>query len=80
MYAIRSYYDVEVLDDHHLIVGFVKDGALEDFPRILAISGCEEAERLVESLGSLRKPLAVGVLSDLGEQVADEILHNGDII
>ena len=72
--------DVEVLDDHHLVVGFMEDGALEDFPGILAIPGGKEADRLVESFRGLLEPLAIGVLSDLGEQVADEFLHNGDII
>ena len=72
--------DVEVLDGHHLVVAFVEEGALEHFPRILAVPGGEKAHRLFEPLGGFLQPLPFGVLSNLDEQVAGEILHNGVII
>jgi hypothetical protein len=72
--------DVDVLDGHHLVVLLVEDGAPQHLARVLLVPLRQERDRILEPLRGFLEPFAVGVLPDLDEQVADDILHNGTIL
>ena len=60
----------DVLDDDHLAVVDLEDGAVEEPGGILAISGHQLAVHPVDAVGRADETGSVGVLPDLGEDLA----------
>ena len=54
---------LNILDDHHLFVLFVKFGRQQDFARIFIVTARQETHRLGDPFGRLDQPFAVGILA-----------------
>ena len=61
----------DVLDDHHLAVVDVEDRAVDEALGIDVVAGRELRVHPVDALGRAAQTLAVGILADLDEDLAD---------
>ncbi len=55
--------ELNVFHDHHLIVVFVKHGAVHDGAQVLLVALCEEEHGLRIALWGIKQALSVGVLA-----------------
>ena len=62
------------LDDDHLAVADVEDGAVDQPVRVDAVAAGQLEPHPVHPLGRAQQPLALGVLADLDEDLADGLL------
>ena len=62
--VLAEAVDLDVLDEHHLGVVLLEDGARGDALGVEAVAVGQELERLRDALGRLEQPLALGVLAD----------------
>jgi len=63
--------EVDVLDDHHLVVGVGEDRLVEHRHRVGLVAGGEELQGRGDAVRRPEQPLAVRVLADAFEQGAD---------
>jgi hypothetical protein len=72
--VLAEAVEVDVLDEHHLVVGHLEERVVEDRVRILRVALGEEAQRLRHPLGGALQAVARGVLAELLEQRVDELV------
>src|SRR5687767_8702848 len=65
--------EVDVLDDHHLIVVLDEQRVVEDLVHALRIAGREVPQRLLDSLRRLGQAFTVRVFTELLQQLLDEL-------
>src|SRR3990172_133370 len=72
--VLAERVELDVLDDHHLGVLDLEDGAVEESIRIDVVTGQELAVHPVDATGGLEQPRAVRILADLAQDLADGLL------
>src|SRR4029077_20814621 len=65
----------DVLDQHHLVVVLVKDGASDDVGGAHTVAVGQLAQRSSNSVGSVTKALSARILAQLREQLLDQLTH-----
>src|SRR2546428_6943616 len=64
--------EVDVLDDHHLVVVLDEERVVEDVLDLLVVTGREELQRRLDTLGRLGQALTLGVLAQLLQHLRDQ--------
>lgn len=67
--------DLNVLDNHHLVVALLEDGPVDNVAHVLLVALGQEEHGLGVALGRGEETFAVRVLADAFEQGADGALH-----
>ena len=67
--------DLDVLDDHHLVVVFVEERAAQDRRRILSVPLGQEGHRLLNPAWSGQQSVAAGVLAIPAQNLAQHLLR-----
>ena len=67
--------EVDVLDDHHLVIIDGEQRVVQDVIDVCAIPARQESQRLFDTRGRAREPFTVGVFTELDQEAPDQILH-----
>ena len=67
--------EVDVLDDHHLVIIDGEQGVVEDRIDVRRIPAREEPQRFLDALGRVEQPLARRVFAKLREELPDDVPH-----
>jgi hypothetical protein len=63
---------IDLLDDHHLAISFIENGAVQDFRHILAVAFREKLIGFCDTVRSLQESLPFRVLPQRGQDLRDE--------
>src|SRR4029453_7242997 len=69
--------EVDVAKDDHLAILDSKERIVEDCLDVAVIPAREEPQRILDAPRRLAQSFAIRVLSELGQQLADRVLHVG---
>src|SRR5204863_5932880 len=72
---VSERVEVDVLDDHHLVVIDGEQRVVQDFIDICLVPGRQEAQRLLDARGSTNEPLTIRIFTELDQEPPDQILH-----
>src|SRR2546425_2999334 len=68
--------EVDVLDDHHLVVFLDEESIVENIFNLLVVAGRKEPQRTGHTFGSLRQPFPLRVLAQLFQKLSDELFDH----
>jgi hypothetical protein len=73
--VLAEAVELDVLDDHHLVVGDVEEGVVQDLVRVLVIAPGQEAQRLRDAARRADQAVAARALAQLLEDRLHQRLH-----
>src|SRR5207244_2989520 len=73
--VLAETIEVDVLDDDHLVVIDREQCAVQDLVDVGIVSIRQKFQRLLDAFRRIQQPLAARVLSELRQQLPDELLH-----
>src|SRR6266480_5618559 len=68
--------EVDVLHDHHLVVVLDEHGVVQDFLHVLVVARGEIPQGVRHALGRLLEPLALRVLTELLQELRDQLFEH----
>ncbi len=76
--VLAERVELDVLDQHHLLVLLAEHGRADDFERVFVVALGEERHRLGHPFGRLQKPLARRVLAQQTQDLAIMVFERFD--
>jgi len=68
--------EIDVLDDHHLVVIDGEQSIVKDIVDVCAVPGRQESQGFFHARRRADEPFAVGILTEFDQEAPDEILHS----
>src|SRR5690606_10900760 len=73
--VLAETVEIDVADNHHLAVFDGEERAVDDRIDVGLVAAREGLERLLDATWRLEQSLAIWILTQVGEQLSDQILH-----